>query len=509
MLIRNRKDHQRHFVRTSQAPDLRSNLSTHATVVKRNVSSKGQLASTHVEINSRCLSRVLQDIIPDAEYLALGQEKSEVTGETLWHVCPALRARLDRERVKDHRARDDEVIRDIEAALDFLQGEYATTTSQLTALERKGLITYDLLWCLFPPSVEVYTHDNALHEPQVLRCKSYSYQEDERTGQKCFAVHSECLNHDGQSFGWSEQVLRIPFFKGTALVASLLAYPLVHHPDQKGLRDRLRARGKTFVGLLGKPTCREYGAMALIPSRAGSGWEQDTLHITGRVMVDPDRFPTADSSSDPLVLQPSCPRSKAFPPAETPDKDLMFCHYRIIGFSFDQKRWAALAVSRLRDPEWDDRALDRVMMPPLKRELMRSLMLAQRAGDEGQGRLGAPCKGEGRGLVGLLSGGPGLGKTMTAEAAAEVSRRPLYAVSAGELGADVSEVGRRLGEVLGLASSWKCLLLIEECGVFLRRRDSVSLVNNALVSIFMRRLEYVPFWTWRCPRSPWTVLTLL
>lgn len=507
MLIRNREDHQSHFVRTWQAKNLRSNPSTHAPVVKRSISSKGQIASTHVEINSRCLSRVLQDIIPDAEYLALGQEKSEVTGETLWHVRPALRARLDRERVKDHRARDNVVISDIEAALDFLQEEYATTKSQLTELERKGLITYDLLWCLFPPSVEVYTHENALHEPQVLRCKSYSYQEDERTGQKSFAVHSECLNHDGQSFGWSEQVLQIPFFKGTALVTSLLAYPLAYYPDQKGLRDSLRSRGKTFVGLLAGPTCREYGAMALISSRAGSGWQQDALRITGCVMVDPDRFPKADSPSDPL-RQPSCPGSKAFPPAETPEKDLMFCHYRIIGFTFDRKRWAALAVSQLRDPEWNDKALDRVMMPLLKRELMRSLMLAQRAGDEGQGRPGAPCTGEDRGLIGLLSGGPGLGKTMTAEAAAEVSRRPLYAVSAGELGADVSEVDRRLEEVLGLASSWKCLLLIEECDVFLQRRDSVSLVNNALVSIFMRRLEYVPFRTWRCPRSPWTVLTL-
>lgn len=458
-----------------------------ALIVKRNIRTKDIIASTLVEINSPCLSRALQDAFPDAESLGLDKEKLEVTGEILWHASPALRQRLDQERAKKDRTRD-VIISDIEVALNFVQEEYATTASDLTALSKKGLISYDLLWCLFPPRVEVYTDVNALNESQILRCKSFSYQEDERTGEKWFAVQSECLNHDSQGFGWSEQLLRIPSFEGAAHITSLLAYPLTCHPKEKELRAKLHARGKTFVGLLAQPTCRQYGATALISRRVGSEWEQETCDFSGRVMVDPSRFPKLDSSSDPL-RKPSCPRSKAFSPADTPDKDLMFCHYRIVGFSFDQKKWGALAVSQLRDPEWNDKALDKVMMPPVKRELLRSLVSAHRAEDERHGGLEDISKGKGRALAGLLSGPPGVGKTLTAEAVAEISRRPLYAVSAGELGAEMADVERRLGKVFAVASSWKCVLLIEDCDMFLRRRDHVSLINSALVSIFLRRLE--------------------
>lgn len=459
-----------------------------AFVVKRNIRCQDRIPSTHVEINSQSLSRALQDVVPDSESLGLDKEKPEVTCEILWHASPALRQRLDQERAKKGQTGDKVIISDIEAALDLVQKEYATTTSDLTALSKKGLISYDLLWCLFPPRVEVYSDVNALHEPQILRCRSFSYHEDERTGEKWFAVQSECLNHDSHGFGWSEQLLKIPYFKGPAHITSLLAYPLAYHPKEKDIRAMLQARGKAFVGLLAQPTCRQYEAMALISRRAGSEWDQEAFQFSGRVMVDPSRFPKLDSSSDPL-RKPSCLRSKAFSPAETPDKDLMFCHYRIIGFSFDQKKWGALAVSQLRDPEWNDKALDKVMMSPAKRELLRSLISAHRAEDERHGGLDDISRGKGRGLAGLLSGPPGVGKTLTAEAVAEISRRPLYAVSAGELGAEMSDVERRLGKVFAVASSWKCVLLIEDCDVFLRRRDHVSLINSALVSIFLRRLE--------------------
>lgn len=98
--------------------------------------------------------------------------------------------------------------------------------------------------------------------------------------------------------------------------------------------------------------------------------------------------------------------------------------------------------------------------------------------------------GKGKGLIGLLCGNPGCGKTLTAEAAAEVTHRPLYVVSAGELGTQPEEVDERLARILELSYLWNVVLLIDEAEVFLQKRSTLDVARNALVSIFLRQLEY-------------------
>ncbi len=99
-------------------------------------------------------------------------------------------------------------------------------------------------------------------------------------------------------------------------------------------------------------------------------------------------------------------------------------------------------------------------------------------------------KGKGRGLILVLHGPPGVGKTLTAECVAEFSKRPLYIVSSGDLGTSSSVLDERLSRTLDLASTWKAVLLIDEADVFLERRSLHDMERNSLVSIFLRTLEY-------------------
>lgn len=69
-------------------------------------------------------------------------------------------------------------------------------------------------------------------------------------------------------------------------------------------------------------------------------------------------------------------------------------------------------------------------------------------------------------------------------------RRPLYAMSAGELGDDADDVERSLQQVLELSAKWGAVLLIDECDVFLERRSLRDLHRNKIVSVFLRLLEY-------------------
>lgn len=99
-------------------------------------------------------------------------------------------------------------------------------------------------------------------------------------------------------------------------------------------------------------------------------------------------------------------------------------------------------------------------------------------------------KGKGKGLIGLLFGPPGSGKTLTAEAVAETAKMPLYMVSSGALGDDPADIEDKLSAILKLASHWKAVLLIDEADVFLAERTPTDIERNAIVSIFLRELEY-------------------
>jgi SpoVK/Ycf46/Vps4 family AAA+-type ATPase len=93
-------------------------------------------------------------------------------------------------------------------------------------------------------------------------------------------------------------------------------------------------------------------------------------------------------------------------------------------------------------------------------------------------------------MIMLLSGEPGTGKTLTSESISEAMRKPLYSMSAGELGLTAAEVEQNLSRVLELSKKWSSVLLLDECDVFLERRSSSDLHRNKLVSVFLRLLEY-------------------
>jgi len=90
----------------------------------------------------------------------------------------------------------------------------------------------------------------------------------------------------------------------------------------------------------------------------------------------------------------------------------------------------------------------------------------------------------------LLHGPPGVGKTLTAEAIAEYLHCPLYSVSVGELGTSTEQLEAKLQDILELASIWSAVTLIDEADIFLEARTNSDIVRNAMVGIFLRKLEY-------------------
>ncbi|KAK3360425.1 hypothetical protein B0T25DRAFT_515719 [Lasiosphaeria hispida] len=99
-------------------------------------------------------------------------------------------------------------------------------------------------------------------------------------------------------------------------------------------------------------------------------------------------------------------------------------------------------------------------------------------------------KGKGKGLIILPHGPPGVGKTFTAESIADYTRRPLLTISSGQIIGPAPWVESRLSELLSLATRWDALALMDDSDVFIQERVIQHLDGNALVSVFLRILEY-------------------
>jgi len=65
---------------------------------------------------------------------------------------------------------------------------------------------------------------------------------------------------------------------------------------------------------------------------------------------------------------------------------------------------------------------------------------------------------------------------------ADITERPLYTISSGELGTDPKTMEDNLSLALQLATTWKAIVLIDEADVFLEQRSARDLKRNGLVS---------------------------
>ncbi|PGH33682.1 hypothetical protein GX50_03509 [[Emmonsia] crescens] len=173
---------------------------------------------------------------------------------------------------------------------------------------------------------------------------------------------------------------------------------------------------------------------------------------------------------------------------EFSDEELLIASPVVLGFAFSEKLWLEFTVSGINDIEWNSGAFDSLVLPENQKSIVKALVESHTF--HAAENIDDVIQGKGRGLVAVLHGPPGTGKTLTAEGIAELLQRPLYMVSAGELGTDSRTLEGELNKILDIAHSWGAVLLLDEADVFLEKRTIHDIHRNALVSIFLRLLEY-------------------
>lgn len=146
----------------------------------------------------------------------------------------------------------------------------------------------------------------------------------------------------------------------------------------------------------------------------------------------------------------------------------------------------SLEIDRIEDVRWNKKAFESLVIEEDTKTLVRALITNRLESEKGTDVLDD----KGKGLTILLHGGPGTGKTFTAEGVAEMAEKPLYRVTCGDIGTKPEDVERYLESALYLGKIWDCVVLLDEADVFLQERNLSDLQRNALVTVFLRVLEY-------------------
>ncbi|EHK41290.1 hypothetical protein TRIATDRAFT_162337, partial [Trichoderma atroviride IMI 206040] len=171
--------------------------------------------------------------------------------------------------------------------------------------------------------------------------------------------------------------------------------------------------------------------------------------------------------------------------------------HRFFAYVLRDRRFASVDVMTMEKIPPQESIFDDLEIDHKNKQMVKSLVAShfeKRELQKARPGLGSMnqdlIRGKGLGLFILLHGVPGVGKTATAEAVAQANGKPLFTITCGDLGFTPKEVEEELNGIFRLANLWDCVLLLDEADVFLARRDSWNLKRNALVSVFLRVLEY-------------------
>jgi len=94
------------------------------------------------------------------------------------------------------------------------------------------------------------------------------------------------------------------------------------------------------------------------------------------------------------------------------EEELLICSKFIAGYSISDKQWGVFEIDHIRDPEWNDSAFESLILDPVNKEMILSLVRSHSA--TSAHKAWDFVEGKGGGIVFLLHGDPGLGKTLTA-----------------------------------------------------------------------------------------------
>ncbi|KAI0108998.1 hypothetical protein GGR51DRAFT_513990 [Nemania sp. FL0031] len=388
----------------------------------------------------------------------------------------------------------------------------------------RGTCTFRMLWLLFKPGDTVYCETgDSLAAYVVSHVKTDASILSQTTRKDPYTVHMWSLDFDGVFVGRCAQETSIPQFEGERAITSLKVFPCEYRDrqDQGKTSERLEQQGKQwYQSIIG----RQVYYSGRLP---GSG--NKSYH--GRAFADnasyyaqyPFQAPKIGEIEDmgpglPKCYCEECKGQRSHPPTgfrwanydvldpfkgegletdgskEPRNHRYLLCNRRVWGLMLKTRTWESLDVANCSASKPNTRAIENLVMPEERKTMIKALV-QKFTNDSAKSKSQRPwladfMENKGEGQIFLLHGGPGVGKTFTAECIAEYTGRALLSLTGGDIGTDETKVEENLVRWFRLAEAWGAVMLIDEADVYLEKREFADLKRNSLVSVFLRCTEY-------------------
>ena len=328
-----------------------------------------------------------------------------------------------------------------------------------------GVITYSTIWMIFEPGTTVFTVKDG-HNCAARFNNGYFQQT--QCGNR-YVLSCQVVDWDGENFGFGNAQFKVFEFEGTTKITKLSAYPLEYHPNLVNVKEGLIQRGKGFKELSGYHY-KNYHGIAIGEGPWGpikynvcsllSCFHSSrtiftyTSQVHSRIIIDTyawNRF-NPNEQVNLSTLSRSFEKARSVESVEYSDDDddrddddedysdynedeeyepdevvvtgeksnltsltddqLLLCSAELKGYSLKNKKWLTFYIDSVLDIEYNDSAFESLVLPEDHKELILALAESQVQHKDGFDDV---IQGKGKGMIMLLSGPPGVGKTLTAE----------------------------------------------------------------------------------------------
>lgn len=380
--------------------------------------------------------------------------------------------------------------------------------------------TYRMLWFHFRPGKTVYVMSDGAVDAYMVKevdmggcplSSSFEYLEPCNITLWNFKFETQHLT-------CAPKNVTIRPFQGEKLITSLDVVPCEawDEHDNGTLRKELEERGKKWISYLSGRYIEYHGLPSLSGGKVLEGrayidcasyLENPDISLINEISRMSQQMRSLDSSAR---SKPKVPNTKEWPqydnidfrtvhsltnPNPSPQQIYLLCPRQLNGFMLSTRTWETLDVRFCQPCKLNRKPFEKLVMPDDRKLMIKALVFKYTDPHFSGGNLqqvwGADfIKNKGEGQIFLLHGGPGVGKTFTAECIADFTGRPLLALTCGDIGTEEVQMESQLRKWLRLAHKWGAVMLIDEADVFLEKRMDADLKRNSLVSVFLREIEY-------------------